>query len=152
MSRLRRLALLLLPAALGVVLAVLPGRAQQASSARFAFADTTLLRDTLGLHFDLLFPLADSLQVTPDTLRALSVRYRFSLYRIVQLADSMRVPVDSLGATLERERFNPLASAGGYQRSPWFGTACCPVNVVRRISWLPAAVANPAARNASSPP
>lgn len=26
---------------------------------------------------------------------------------------------------------NPLASAGGYKRSPWFETACCPVNVVR---------------------
>jgi len=26
---------------------------------------------------------------------------------------------------------NPLASPGGYQRSAWFGTPCCPVNVVR---------------------
>jgi DUF1680 family protein len=30
---------------------------------------------------------------------------------------------------------NPLASKAGYQRSPWFHTACCPVNVVR---FLPA--------------
>ena len=28
---------------------------------------------------------------------------------------------------------NPLASAGGYQRSKWFGCSCCPVNVVRFI-------------------
>jgi DUF1680 family protein len=26
---------------------------------------------------------------------------------------------------------NPLASLGKYKRSPWFGCACCPVNVVR---------------------
>lgn len=26
---------------------------------------------------------------------------------------------------------NPLVSHGNYQRSPWFGCACCPVNVVR---------------------
>lgn len=28
---------------------------------------------------------------------------------------------------------NPLASGAGYKRSPWFGCACCPVNVVRFI-------------------
>ncbi len=28
---------------------------------------------------------------------------------------------------------NPLASAGGYKRSKWFGCSCCPVNVVRFI-------------------
>ena len=28
---------------------------------------------------------------------------------------------------------NPLASAGGYRRSKWFGCSCCPVNVVRFI-------------------
>ena len=28
---------------------------------------------------------------------------------------------------------NPLASAGGYARSKWFGCSCCPVNVVRFI-------------------
>ena len=49
MIRSRRLALLLLPAALELILAVLPGHAQQAASSRYAFADTTLLRDTLGL-------------------------------------------------------------------------------------------------------
>lgn len=26
---------------------------------------------------------------------------------------------------------NPMASTGGYKRSKWFGTSCCPVNVVR---------------------
>jgi hypothetical protein len=110
MIRPRRLALLLLPAALEVVLAVLPGHAQQAASSRYAFADTTLLRDTLGLRFDRLFPVADSLSLTPDTLRALSVRYRWTLERLVWLADSLRMPVDSVGVYLERERSNPLAS------------------------------------------
>lgn len=32
---------------------------------------------------------------------------------------------------------NPLASNGGYQRSPWFGCACCPVNVVRFVPSIP---------------
>jgi hypothetical protein len=111
MIRSRRLALLLLPAALELILAVLPGHAQQAASSRYAFADTTLLRDTLGLRFDRLFPVADSLSLTPDTLRALSLRYRWSLERLVWLADSLRMPVDSVGVYLDRERFNPLASA-----------------------------------------
>ena len=31
---------------------------------------------------------------------------------------------------------NPLASDARYQRSPWFGTACCPVNVVRFLPEL----------------
>ena len=38
------------------------------------------------------------------------------------------------GVSLTGDEFfypNPLASRGGYQRSPWFGCACCPVNVVR---------------------
>ncbi len=110
MSRLRRLALLLLPAALEVVLAVLPGHAQPGSeSVRFAFADTTLLRDTLNLHFDRLFPLADSLMISPDSLRAQAIRYRLPLGRLVFLADSLRMPVDSVGSVMERERFNALA-------------------------------------------
>ncbi len=110
MMRSRRLALLLLPAALELILAAIPGHAQQAASSRYAFADTTLLRDTLGLRFDRLFPVADSLSLTPDTLRALSIRYRWPLERLVWLADSLRMPVDSVGVYLERERFNPLAS------------------------------------------
>lgn len=32
---------------------------------------------------------------------------------------------------------NPLASNGGYQRSPWFGCACCPANVVRFVPSIP---------------
>lgn len=93
-----------------MVVAALPGRAQEGSTARYAFADTTLLRDTLDLRFPRLFPLADSLQVTPDTLRAISVRYLLSLDRLVHLADSLGVPVDSVGPMLLRERFNPLAA------------------------------------------
>lgn len=31
---------------------------------------------------------------------------------------------------------NPLASQGQYKRSPWFGTSCCPVNVVRFVPSL----------------
>jgi hypothetical protein len=88
-----------------------PGRTDQGPSARWAFADTTLLRDTLSLHFDRLFPLADSLGVAPDTLRALSIRYRLTIERIVHLADSLRAPIDSVGAIMLRERFNPLATS-----------------------------------------
>ena len=43
------------------------------------------------------------------------------------------------GVGLSGDRFfyqNPLASAGGYQRVPWFGTPCCPVNVVRFLPSL----------------
>ena len=122
MSRLRRLALLLVPAALGLVTAVLPGRAQEIDRTRFAFADTTLLRDTLGLHFVRLFPLADSLQILPDTLRALSVRYLWSLQRLITMADSLGVPVDSVGPLIRRERFNPLAAGTGTRRDFTYNT------------------------------
>lgn len=32
---------------------------------------------------------------------------------------------------------NPLASSGGYSRSPWFQCACCPPNVARLLTSLP---------------
>jgi DUF1680 family protein len=44
------------------------------------------------------------------------------------------------GISLSGDKFfypNPLASDGKYQRSPWFGCACCPSNVVRFIPLLP---------------
>jgi hypothetical protein len=113
MKRLSRFLVLLLPAALEVGVAVVPGHAQQETSSRYAFADTTLLRDTLDLHFNRLFPLADSLGLTADTLRALSIRYRWTLSRLVWLADSLRMPVDSVGPYLDRERFNPLSAVAG---------------------------------------
>ncbi len=113
---LRRLAVLFVPVLLGLVSATLPGRAQSPSP-RFAFADTTLLRDTLGLTFENLFPVADSLRVTPDTLRALSIRYRAPLWRILRLADSLAVPMDSVSAVMERERFNPLSAVGRHQNA-----------------------------------
>lgn len=85
-------------------------RAQTAlTSARFAWADTTLLRDTLDLSFAQLFPLADSLRVRPDSLRSFSIRTRLPLPRLVAVADSLGMPVDSVGPVLEREQFNPLA-------------------------------------------
>jgi hypothetical protein len=120
MARSARLTLLLLPLSLALLTQALPGRAQQATSARYAFADTTLLRDTLELHFDRLFPTADSLRMTPDTLRALMIRYRLvvpnmSMERLVQLADSLGQPVDSVGPIFTRERFNPLANRGARQ-------------------------------------
>jgi hypothetical protein len=83
----------------------------QAADSRFAFADTTLLRDTLDLKFTRLFPLADSLRVSPDTLRALAIRYRTPIERLVHLADSLRMPVDSVGVVMQRERFNPLVAS-----------------------------------------
>ena len=106
---LRKLSLALIPIALAAGQAM-PGRAQTDPSGRYAFADTTLLRDTLGLTFVGLFPLADSLEITPDSLRALSIRHRLPLSRLVALADSLHVPVDSVGVTILRERFNPLAT------------------------------------------
>ena len=112
MARLSRLFLLLVPVAVGTIVATVPGGAQDTGGGRYAFADTTLLRDTLDLHFTRLFPLADSLQMLPDTLRALSVRYQWSLERLVVLADSLGVPVDSVGPVMQRERFNPLAASG----------------------------------------
>jgi hypothetical protein len=112
MTRPHRLLLLVVPLALGLASLVLPGAAQQAPSGRYAFADTTLLRDTLGLSFERLLPLADSLSLPPDTLRALSIRYRYSLERLVKLADSLGMPVDSVGVVMLRERYNPLAAGG----------------------------------------
>jgi hypothetical protein len=110
MIRFRRFAVLLPPLLVGLASMSRPGRAQ-VSDARYAFSDSTLLRDTLGLKFVRLFPLADSLGISPDTLRALSVRYRYPLGRLVQLSDSLGMPVDSVGPYLERERYNTLSSA-----------------------------------------
>lgn len=113
---LRRLSLLAVPLALAVGSIAPPGRAQQAGSSRYAFADTLLLRDTLGLSFDGIFPAADSLGLPPDTLRALMIRYRFPLSRMIHLSDSLGVPVDSVGVVVDRERFNPLAGPAGIRR------------------------------------
>jgi len=44
------------------------------------------------------------------------------------------------GVSLGGDRFfyqNPLESAGGYVRSPWFEVACCPPNVTRFLPSLP---------------
>src|SRR5512132_1083708 len=99
MMLLRKLTCLLVPAVLAASIAP-RGSAQPgpALDPRFAFADTTLLRDTLGIHFDRLFQLADSLQMTPDTLRALSVRQGFSPQRMIFLAESLHTKVDSVGS------------------------------------------------------
>ncbi len=113
MPRPGRLSILMVPLLVGLLGNALPGRAQQATASRYSFADTTLLRDTLNLHFVGIFPMADSLQITPDTLRALMIRYRYTLPRLVHLSDSLHVPVDSVGVVLERERFNPLAGNSG---------------------------------------
>ena len=43
------------------------------------------------------------------------------------------------GISLSGDRFfygNPLASNGDYERSEWFGTACCPSNIARLVSSL----------------
>jgi DUF1680 family protein len=45
------------------------------------------------------------------------------------------------GVSLDGKRFfypNPLESTGKYERSEWFGVACCPGNVARIIPSLPA--------------
>ena len=44
------------------------------------------------------------------------------------------------GVSLDGKTFfypNPLESEGKYQRSPWFGVACCPSNMTRFIASLP---------------
>jgi DUF1680 family protein len=44
------------------------------------------------------------------------------------------------GISMSGEKFfyqNPLASDGKYERSPWFGCACCPTNIVRFLPSLP---------------
>lgn len=44
------------------------------------------------------------------------------------------------GVSLTGDRFfyvNPLASAGRHHRQEWYGTACCPVNLVRFLPSLP---------------
>ncbi len=43
------------------------------------------------------------------------------------------------GISLKGDRFfytNPLASDGGHERSAWFGTPCCPTNIVRFLPSL----------------
>lgn len=43
------------------------------------------------------------------------------------------------GLSLKGDQFfypNPLASYGGYERRPWFGTACCPSNIARLLASL----------------
>ena len=43
------------------------------------------------------------------------------------------------GMSLKGDRFfygNPLASDGNYERSEWFGTACCPSNIARLVASL----------------
>jgi DUF1680 family protein len=44
------------------------------------------------------------------------------------------------GVSLDGKLFfypNPLASVGDYERSPWFGVACCPGNITRFIASVP---------------
>lgn len=44
------------------------------------------------------------------------------------------------GVSLHGDGFfypNPLESAGGYERKPWFGCACCPSNICRFIPSVP---------------
>jgi hypothetical protein len=106
MTRPRRLLLLLLPVALVLLLAALPGHAQDEAELALAGADTTLMRDTLGLSFPRLFTLADSLGVLPDSLRAVSVRYRWPLTRLVSLADSLEVPMSGLDAAIRSQHLD----------------------------------------------
>ena len=44
------------------------------------------------------------------------------------------------GVSLDGEKFfyvNPLATEGKHHREPWFGCACCPVNVARLVPSVP---------------
>lgn len=112
--RLALLALLILVGWLGgrpaACLAQIPSFPPTNFDPRYANWDTTLVRDTLGFTYERLFPLADSLRMTPDALKRVSTRWRWSLGRLVTVADSLGVPIDSVGPILDRERFNPLAN------------------------------------------
>jgi DUF1680 family protein len=45
--------------------------------------------------------------------------------------------LDGLSQTGDRFFYgNPLTSTGGYRRSEWFGTACCPSNIARLVASL----------------
>jgi hypothetical protein len=113
MIPIRRLATLVLPLLLLLPLAMGSSRAQSTNAdPRYAFSDTTLVRDTLGLTFERLFPLADSLRMEPADLRGLSVRYQLTLARLIKLADSLGVTVDAVGPIVEKERFNIMAQSG----------------------------------------
>jgi len=116
MSSFHRLAFLSLALVAGLGFIGLPDWSA-AQTSHFAFADTTLLRDTLDLHFTGLFEVSDSLareygrELSPDSLRAHVIRYRLPIRRLLALSDSMHVPVDSVGIYIDRERFNPLSAS-----------------------------------------
>src|SRR5262249_7141393 len=53
-----------------------------------------------------------------------------------------RTPYNGLlsGVSLDGKAFfypNPLEPAGQYERSPWFGVACCPGNMTRFLASVP---------------
>ena len=54
-------------------------------------------------------------------------------------ADAVLAACDRHGVALSGLGFypNPLESRANYKRSPWFGTSCCPVNVVRMVPSVP---------------
>ncbi|KAJ3129670.1 hypothetical protein HK100_008478 [Physocladia obscura] len=64
----------------------------------------------------------------------------FLLHRDSRYADVLeRTLYNALlaGVSLDGKSFfypNPLESFGGYQRSPWFGCACCPGNITRFLA------------------
>ena len=89
---------------------------------RYATWDTTLVRDTLGLTFERLFPLADSLNRKPEDLKLMSVTYRWTLGRLVKMADSLDQPIDSVGPIMDRERFNPLANVAAINSMQYVST------------------------------
>lgn len=143
MNPTRRLASLLLFLGVLTGFGASPAAAQTTNQdSRYLYADTTLVRDTLGFTFERLFPLADSLRRDPADLRALSVRYRWSLAHLIKMADSLDVPIDSVGPIMERERFNPLASTaintnfsytstysvGQDKHSTWSNTTDCQIS------------------------
>jgi hypothetical protein len=138
MSSSRRLAILCLAFVGGLGFLSLPG-GSAAQTGHFAFADTTMLRDTLGLHFTHLFETADSLsreygvELTPDSLRAHVIRYRLPIPRLLAMSDSMHVQVDSVGIYIDRERFNPLsanyATSGGQTSLKYRSTYSLPSQI-----------------------
>jgi len=71
---------------------------------------TTLLRDTLGLHFGRDCSNRRQPAHVPDSLRAQVIPLSASRRRLLVMADSMGVPVDSVGSMILQESRNPLSA------------------------------------------
>ncbi|HZW10274.1 MAG TPA: glycoside hydrolase family 127 protein [Phycisphaerales bacterium] len=108
-------------------------------------------RHTEGFGADYDLPNADAYNETCAAIASMLWNHRMFLLRgdskYMDLFERTLYNAFLPGVSLSGDRFfypNPLASDGltafnhGHvQRAPWFGTSCCPVNVVRMLPSLP---------------